>query len=88
MMFGPEGFREAPKDHRLVIVMGSNPEDFFKAIDTSLGVVAEAMEEQQFAAIDRELFDLLARIKSERDALAGIVAKTNAELPAAKAGGQ
>ncbi len=37
MQFGPEGFREAPKDHRLVIVMGGSPDAFFEAIDGALG---------------------------------------------------
>ncbi len=41
VMFGPEGFREAPKDHRLVIVMGSTPQDFFSAVDSALGSVAQ-----------------------------------------------
>jgi hypothetical protein len=44
MMFGPEGFREAPKEHRLVVVMGSDPSAFFSAIDRALGVVAEATQ--------------------------------------------
>ena len=37
MMFGPEGFREAPRNHRLVVVMGSSPEKFFSAVDEALG---------------------------------------------------
>jgi hypothetical protein len=44
IMFGPEGFREAPKDHRLVVVMGSDPSAFFSSIDRALGVVAEATQ--------------------------------------------
>ena len=37
VLFGPEGFREAPSEHRLAIVMGSSPEAFFDAIDKTLG---------------------------------------------------
>jgi len=44
LMFGPEGFREAPKDHRLVIVMGSDPQAFFGAVDSALGTVAEVTQ--------------------------------------------
>lgn len=44
IMFGPEGFREAPKNHRLVIVMGSSPDAFFGSVDRALGVVAEATQ--------------------------------------------
>ncbi|MDP2831737.1 MAG: hypothetical protein Q8Q28_00245 [Pseudomonadota bacterium] len=40
VMFGPEGLRQAPKDHRLVIVMGSSPQAFFSALDESLGEMA------------------------------------------------
>jgi hypothetical protein len=36
VLFGPEGFREAPRDHRLVIVAGSNPDAFFRAVDEAL----------------------------------------------------
>lgn len=42
VMFGPDGFREAPKDHRLVIVMGASPENFFKGVDDAIGSVAGA----------------------------------------------
>lgn len=31
VLFGPEGFRESPANHRLVILMGTSPEDFFQA---------------------------------------------------------
>ena len=66
MLFGPEGFREAPKDHRLVIVMGSNPEDFFNAVDTSLGTVAGAMEERRNSQLGQLLFEALTHLKSEQ----------------------
>lgn len=36
-LFGPEGFRKAPRDHRLVIVMGNDPGAFFEAVDNVLG---------------------------------------------------
>ncbi len=86
VLFGPEGFREAPKDHRLVIVMGSNPEDFFNAIDQSLGIVAEAVDERRNTALGRLLFDALAEVKAERERLAGLVRATESELPARTGG--
>lgn len=49
VVFGPEGFREAPKDHRLVVVMGASPEKFFQAVDESLGAVADFRMEQRAA---------------------------------------
>lgn len=72
VLFGPEGFREAPKDHRLVIVMGSSPEDFFNAIDQSLGAVSEVLEERRATELTRELFEALVQIKSEKDTLASL----------------
>lgn len=69
MLFGPEGFREAPKDHRLVVVMGSSPDKFFNAIDTSLGAIAQARAEQRDNRLDRDLFEALAALRSERDKL-------------------
>lgn len=81
VLFGPEGFREAPKDHRLVIVMGSNPEDFFNAIDQSLGVVAEAIDERRNAALGRLLFEALAAVKAERERITELVKEVDRELP-------
>ncbi len=54
MQFGPEGFREVPKDHRLVIMMGANPEDFFKAMDMALKrrMGSDTFSEDLMAALD------------------------------------
>ena len=72
MMFGPEGFREAPANHRLVIVMGASPEAFFDAVNEAIGVVAQAQEEQRSAGLDRALFEALANVRDERAKLAEI----------------
>ncbi len=69
MMFGPEGFREAPKDHRLVVVMGADPQKFFSAIDEALGVVATATQGASGGNVARKLFFELAELKSQRDRL-------------------
>lgn len=88
VMFGPEGFREAPADHRLVIVMGSSPENFFKAIDQSLSVVSEVREERRNAALDRALFEALTRLRSERQRLAELAKDIDADLPMPKEAAQ
>jgi hypothetical protein len=31
--YGPEGFRNVPDDHRLVLIMGSSPDKFFAMVD-------------------------------------------------------
>jgi hypothetical protein len=69
MMFGPEGFREAPKDHRLVVVMGADPQKFFSAIDEALGVVAVATQGKGGMDLQRALFGDLVEFKSQRDRL-------------------
>ncbi|MBI3915522.1 MAG: hypothetical protein HY322_00750 [Betaproteobacteria bacterium] len=69
VMFGPEGFREAPKDHRLVVVMGANPQAFFSAIDEALGVVASATQGRGGFDLQRALFNDLAELRMQRDRL-------------------
>lgn len=69
IMFGPEGFREAPKNHRLVVVMGSSPETFFGAIDRALGVVAGVTQASNSGPdVARELWADLSRMREERRA--------------------
>lgn len=70
VLFGPEGFREAPKDHRLVIVMGASPEKFFQAVDNSLSLVSKVMAEQRNEGIDKRILEILTKAKAERDKLA------------------
>ncbi|MBI5330556.1 MAG: hypothetical protein HZB71_08090 [Betaproteobacteria bacterium] len=76
VMFGPEGFREAPKDHRLVIVMGSNPEDFFNAVDSALGSIAEVQLDSDTSHLRQALLEGWVnalrqeqRLKATQDAL-------------------
>ena len=69
MLFGPEGFREAPRDHRLVIVMGSSPEAFFQAIDETLGAVAAVQQKQRQTGVEKELFTALSTLIADRKSL-------------------
>lgn len=69
VLFGPEGFRLAPQNHRLVIVMGSNPEGFFKAIDESLGMVSEVKVQQRNMKLQQDVFTELLQISNERQRL-------------------
>ena len=80
MQFGPEGFREAPAGHRLVVVMGTSPEDFFESIDASLGAIAEARAERRDNALDRKLFETLSALRDERDDLTVLDRKIDADL--------
>lgn len=66
MMFGPEGFREAPKDHRLAIVMGSSPEAFFAAIENSLAAVVSVQQERLESGEAQRILEELYRLQGER----------------------
>jgi hypothetical protein len=68
-MFGPEGFREAPRDHRLVIVMGASPQKFFEAIDTALGDLAQVRAERSNTGLQQKLFKALVQVREEQNAL-------------------
>jgi hypothetical protein len=68
MLFGPEGFREAPANHRLVIVMGSDPSAFFQGVDQALGIVAQATQSANAGPeIERLLWNDLARAQLQRE---------------------
>jgi hypothetical protein len=67
VQFGPEGFREAPKDHRLVVVMGSDPSAFFNAVDQTLGEVSTAIADQRNSKLKQELFTTLALLKGHQE---------------------
>ena len=51
---GPEGVRESPRDHRLVIVMGSSADKFFEAIDQVLGDSARQRKPPPLTAAQKE----------------------------------
>jgi len=70
IMFGPEGFRVAPRNHRLVVVMGSKPENFFSSVDRALGVVASVTQRQTSEPdLLRELWADSAHMREERRAM-------------------
>ena len=69
VLFGPQGFREAPRNHRLVIVMGSSPEAFFSAIDETVGKVSEVVQERRNTNLTKKLFQALVIAKADRERL-------------------
>lgn len=84
VLFGPEGFREAPADHRLVIVMGSDPEAYFRAVDEVLGVVAGAQQEQRNSTLRTALFEALLQIEGQRERLDDLGEDAERDLPEGK----
>lgn len=87
MQFGPEGFREVPKNHRLVLVMGSDPEDFFAAMDEALGAVSQAKADQDRAALNRLLFEAMASVRAEKQVVEAQLEAAKEQFPSAEGRG-
>ena len=84
MQFGPEGFREVPKDHRLVIMMGANPEDFFKAMDMALGSVSQAKLDQDSQALNGLLFEAITKVRAEKQLVEAQLEAAKEQFPTEK----
>jgi len=82
--FGPEGFREAPKDQRLVIAMGSSAAEFFGQIDEVLGKIGGALSGKQSDELIRVLREAKGRIEAERELIDGLEHDVQADIPEAK----
>lgn len=74
VMFGPEGFRLAPRNHRLVVLMGSNPDAVEQAFASALGTVASVKFGQGGVGLERSSFNLLLELGQERDQLRALQA--------------
>jgi hypothetical protein len=61
-------------------VMGSNPEGFFKAIDTSLGMVSEVKVQQRNTKLQQDVFTTLFQISNERQRLDELAENTGADF--------
>ncbi|QYZ64573.1 MAG: hypothetical protein OI74_05875 [Gammaproteobacteria bacterium (ex Lamellibrachia satsuma)] len=83
MLFGPEGFREAPASHRLVIAMGSSPEAFFNAMNESLGVLAQVTQSQGSNELSNLLFEALITTRSQREQVDDLIADAKQDMPEA-----
>jgi len=75
VMFGPEGFREAPRGHRLVVIMGANPEMVEQAFSSALGSVAQVRFGRSGAALNSDLFGMLLTLGQEREQLKAVAAE-------------
>lgn len=81
ILFGPEGFREAPANYRLVIVMGSDPSAYFDGVSNALGGLAQANYDKNNQALDRMLFESLVTLHGEDQQLRELSQEVNIELP-------
>jgi len=74
MQFGPEGFRSAPKGHRLVILMGASPEMVEQAFSSALGTVAMAANAASGSAVDRQALQALLDMGRDKARLQALLA--------------
>lgn len=73
VMFGPEGMRDAPRNHRLVVIMGADPAQVEQAFSSALRTVASVRFGQSGAALDRDLFERLMLLGTEREQLKALL---------------
>jgi len=69
ILFGPEGYRETPRSHRLVMVMSSSPEKFFEALGQTLGTIADVQIKKLDERLHQEVFRSLVRVRDEQKRL-------------------
>ena len=84
MQFGPEGFREAPANHRLVIVMGADPSKYFQGIETALGQISKFDAKQDNDQLKLILIKELVRLHDAELELTQIrnrISTSEKELP-------
>jgi len=74
MQFGPEGFRSAPKGHRLVILMGASPETVEQAFSSALGSVALAANGASGSSVDRDALKALLDMGRDKARLQALMA--------------
>jgi hypothetical protein len=79
--FGPEGFRENPKDYRLVIVMGGSPDAFFKAIDHALGDMGVAQGQASSSTLQTKIIQQLLALEKSRVELQEVELQTARQMP-------
>ncbi|HRB81785.1 MAG TPA: hypothetical protein PK614_05930, partial [Nitrospira sp.] len=71
-----------------VIVMGSDPEKFFQAMDEALGAVSQAMVDQENNALHRLLFEALTSTQTEKTLVEAQLEAAQDQFPMAGGKGQ
>ncbi len=69
VLFGPEGFREAPRDQRLVIVMSGDPSKYFAAVSQVLGKTSTTPPAQSDSALARQILTGLMDAEGQKSQL-------------------
>jgi len=81
VMFGPEGFREAPRNQRLVIVMGSDPSKFFDSVNQALGEMTSVSQVQNNSQIQQQLALAYQFVRNSQQNISEFQLEVSEELP-------
>jgi len=73
ILFGPEGFREAPRDYRLVIIMGTDPSKYFQSVSDVMSKVAAGGRTTENSALVTSILLALTKAESDKDDLQRIL---------------
>src|SRR5262249_33543461 len=73
ILFGPEGFREAPRDYRLVIIMGSDPSKYFQTVTQVLEASAKTQGSAANNALVTQILILITSAETQKDDLQRIL---------------
>jgi hypothetical protein len=84
ILFGPEGYREAPRNHRLVLVMSSSPEKYFSALGEALGTIADVQVQKLDARFHEELLRCLAKVRDEQKRIEAVRDDVRRDITAKK----
>lgn len=82
VLFGPEGTRPAPEDHRLVIVMGSDPNEYFESMDNAIGAINEVGVEQRNLDLTRLLLEAHVQLRDDERQLESLKSSVDEALKA------
>ncbi len=81
VMFGPEGFRTSPAGHRLVLVMGADPNIFFKGIERALLAHGDNAREVSDFDFIQDLLTSNQNLRTDRELVEAFVDDFEAALP-------
>jgi hypothetical protein len=87
VLYGPEGFRTAPRNHRLVIIMGTDPDGYFSALDQALGEYAKVNAQVRESEVMTDLLKGQVEASKDRATIAELESKLQAQATTSKTEG-
>jgi hypothetical protein len=81
VLFGPEGFREAPRDYRLVIIMSSDPSKYFQTVSQVLDAAAKAKRSDANDILVKQILLTLTSVEDQKNDLQRILDELPSQPP-------